>query len=88
MSASREAALVAALREVEFGSCDGCGRGGYCLWCSRQEEFDYEAESHLPNCPVGLALAAPVEPHDCNDFMREMPGLGWDCAKCWAREAA
>jgi hypothetical protein len=28
------------------------------------------------------ALARPS--HDCNDFMREIPGFGWDCSVCWS----
>jgi hypothetical protein len=52
----RVEALVAALRLVEFGSCDGCGAGRFCLWCSQQDEFEYSRE-HLADCPVAKALA-------------------------------
>lgn len=45
-----------ALRLVEFGSCDGCGRGVYCFWCSKQEEFAYESRAHLVGCPVAAVL--------------------------------
>ena len=57
--------LKAALREVEFGSCDGCGGSCYCHWCSNHEDFDYdigrEETGHLPDCPVGSALAEGEE---------------------------
>jgi hypothetical protein len=49
--------LKRVLRLVEFGSCDGCGRGHFCYWCSIQDEFNFEMGHHMPECPVGKALA-------------------------------
>jgi hypothetical protein len=56
MAADEIERLRVALRLVEFGSCDGCGRGGFCHWCSQQDEFDFQPD-HLPACPVAAALA-------------------------------
>lgn len=48
---------IEALEYVQFGSCDGCGRGGFCYWCSNHPDFNFEEETHLPKCPVGKVLA-------------------------------
>jgi hypothetical protein len=56
---SRVEQLEAALRLVEFGSCDACGHGAFCLWCtSRDDDKDYEVREreHRSNCPVAAAL--------------------------------
>jgi hypothetical protein len=55
----RAEAAEAALRLIEFGSCDACGHGEFCLWCtSRDDDRDYEVREreHRSNCPVAAAL--------------------------------
>ncbi len=64
--------LEAALRAVEWGSCDGCSSdGAYCVicheprrrWDGPEDEDEIPGETpgrHAPDCPVGLALAPPA----------------------------
>lgn len=62
--------LEAALRLVEFGSCDGCGYlgdHGYCVWCSWRAngegrmDPDPGSGAHLPECPIRKALNPPLK---------------------------
>jgi hypothetical protein len=69
IQADARADLEAALRAVEWGSCDGCNSGGaYCVicheprkrWDGPEDEDGISGETpgkHEPDCIVGLALA-------------------------------
>lgn len=43
--------LREALEKSQFGSCDGCGRGGYCTECQ-----ECESDGHKNGCYIGEAL--------------------------------
>lgn len=60
-----ESDAVAALRLVEYGSCDGCGGHNMCVlcgadahgyWDEARDEHIPEAELHEKTCAVGQAL--------------------------------
>lgn len=53
-----EAELIAALKLVEFGSCDQCGLKNYCVVCkapAADYENDYLPGLHKPDCAIGKA---------------------------------
>lgn len=49
--------LTAALKLVEWGSCDGCGAKDFCVVCGA-----YWSDGHADDCQVWIALGRPEPP--------------------------
>lgn len=55
-----EESALKALKLVEFGSCDACGSGSYCAWCTNSDVHEdnyWGTNSHRKDCPVAAALS-------------------------------